>query len=273
MRSYFLGDIHGNLYALEACLHHIDMRSADVIYCLGDIVGWLPFGDRTLKRMWKTGIPTVAGNHDLMVAGKFCDYPDKIDRMQASAYNSGLLSTIPGAWQYLADLPLIWESMDFVVVHHSPFDLPQNDEEPTIDAFNYLDEAALAKCLEAWNAYDKRIIFSGHDHVPAIFELPPNLERPQLQDVTVYRPQGNKDLSVRLRSDFKYWVKAGSVGGPYRDTVAAANIVCYDDEQQTITLERIPYPTEKLANELAAHPYCRNLVTIQKIIRLLKEKG
>ena len=124
MRTYFLGDIHGNAYALERCLAHMDEIRADRVYCLGDLVGWLPFGDRTLTRMRALDLPTVAGNHDLMVAGLFTDHPNQLDRMQASAYNAGLLSTVPGAIEYLLSLPLTLEGEDYVVVHHSPFHLP-----------------------------------------------------------------------------------------------------------------------------------------------------
>ncbi|MGD0400538.1 MAG: metallophosphoesterase family protein [Syntrophobacteraceae bacterium] len=42
MRTYFFGDIHGNEYALEARLKHIQQVKAGEIYCLGDLVGWLP---------------------------------------------------------------------------------------------------------------------------------------------------------------------------------------------------------------------------------------
>jgi len=50
-------------------------------FCLGDLVGWLPFGDRTLTRMRELDLPTVAGNHDLLVAGALTDFPEQIDRM------------------------------------------------------------------------------------------------------------------------------------------------------------------------------------------------
>ena len=39
MRTYFFGDIHGNEYALEACLKHSQQVKADEIYCLGDLGG------------------------------------------------------------------------------------------------------------------------------------------------------------------------------------------------------------------------------------------
>lgn len=271
MRCYFFGDIHGNRDALEQCLNHADRQKADEIYCLGDLVGWLPFGDRTLNRMRSLGLPTVAGNHDLLVAGVFTDHPDQTDRMQASAYNAGLLSTIAGSEEYLMSLPLILEKDSFTVVHHSPFHLPSPGEPPTIECFNYLDEPALEGCLEVWAAYPKRLILSGHDHLPAVYELPYTEEAPQLRDVIIHRPPSDSSLTLALKPDSRYWVKAGSVGGPYRDGVPTANSVLYDSSTETLTLFRIPYPTDRLRRELADHRFYHNIGTIQRYLEILRE--
>ena len=269
MRTCFLGDIHGNAYALEASLQYLDKVKADAIFCLGDLVGWLPFGDRTLTRMRTLGFPTVAGNHDLLVSGLFSDHPEQVDRMQATAYNAGLLSSLPGAIEYLLSLPLILEKDDFAVVHHSPFHLPRQGEPPTIKCFDYLDEGALSGCLKAWQNYPHRLIFSGHDHVPAIYELPLETESPELENVRIHRPGPDQPLSVKLNPTARYWIKAGSIGGPYRDGAPVANAVLYDRNADTVTLFRISYPTDRLRNELASHQFIRNLPTIQKYIRLL----
>jgi predicted phosphodiesterase len=271
MRSYFFGDIHGNLDALEGCLKHMDAMKPDAAYCLGDIVGWLPFGDRSLARMKSLGIETVAGNHDLMVAGLFTDHVTQIDRMQATAYNAGLLSSISDAGDYLLGFPLILETKEFVLTHHSPFHLPGEGESVTIDCFNYLDEAALGACLEDWNTSPHGLIFSGHDHVPAVFELPPGLERPTVADVVIHRPPREGSLTVQIAPGSKYWIKAGSVGGPYRDGVPTANSVLFDSERETVSLFRIPYPVENLLRDLSANRFCRNLPTIRRYMDLLAQ--
>jgi predicted phosphodiesterase len=267
MRSYFFGDIHGNAYALERCLAHMEELRADRVYCLGDLVGWLPFGDRTLTRMRALNLPTVAGNHDLMVAGLFIDHPNQLDRMQASAYNAGLLSSVPGAIEYLLSLPLTQEGEDYVVVHHSPFHLPSGGEEPNINCFNYLDETALVSVLDAWGAYSKRFIFSGHDHDPAIYELPAG----DSQDVRLYRPTPSESLTIHLQPGSSYWIKAGSVGGPYRDGVAVANSVLHDSESETLTLFRLPYAVTQLYAELSSQRFACNLPTIQRYLSLLRD--
>jgi hypothetical protein len=273
MRTCFFGDIHGNAYALEACLRHMERLKADDIYCLGDLVGWLPFGDRTLARMRSLGLPTVAGNHDLLVAGLLTDHPGQLDRMQATAYNAGLLTNVPGAIEYLSNLPLLLAHEDFVVVHHSPFHLPRPGEPPTIRCFDYLDETALSGCLNKWPEFPKRLIFSGHDHLPAIYELPDAIQSPQLKDVRIHRPASDQPLTIQINPDAHYWIKGGSVGGPYRDGIAAANSIVYDRRMGTITLFRVTYPTDRLREELTSHPFIRNLPTIRNYITLLGSPG
>lgn len=268
MRAYFFGDIHGNLYALEACLKHLTQIRPDACYCLGDIVGWLPFGDRTLARMRDFACPTVAGNHDLMAAGVFTDNPSQLDRQQATAYTAGLLSTIPGALDYLGNLPLLLEGEHFTIVHHSPFLLPSTGKTPTIDSFGYLDEPSLEESLIPWLKYPNRLIISGHDHVPAIYRLPEGIRSPRLRDIQVYQPPP-KDLSftVELDPNSRYWVKVGSIGGPYRDGIPVANSALFDSQAKSLTLFRIPYPRERLKEELESHRFAHNLQTIKKYIR------
>lgn len=268
MKSYFLGDIHGNLPALEACLKHLDRLNPHEAVCLGDLVGWLPFGDRTLHRMREIDLPTVCGNHDLLVSGIFTDHPAQGDRMQATAYNMGLLSSVEGAFEYLSGLPLTIEREGYVATHHSLFQLPEPGTPPTIRNFDYLDEAALAEALPAWRTCPSRLLITGHDHLPAVYELPDRDEEPTIADVIVHRP-ANGDLIIPLDARSRYWVKAGSVGGPYRDGTPLANTTLLDSEAGTLTLFRLPYPTEELRRELAEHRFARNLPTLRRYVDLL----
>jgi predicted phosphodiesterase len=273
MRTYFFGDIHGNDYALEACLKHLESLRVDQVLCLGDLAGWLPFGDRTVARMRSLEFPTVAGNHDLLVSGVFTDFPNQLDRMQASAFNAGLLTGVEGAIDYLSNLPLSIDQEDFVVVHHSPFDLPKAGEPITIKAFNYLDEPALAACLGAWQAYPKRLIISGHDHLPAVYELSDGVTSPlDFGKVRIHRPPPGASLTIELKPASRYWIKAGSVGGPYRDKVPVVNSVLYDSGAGTLTLHRFAYDTRGLHDELRSHFFACNLPTLKEFADLL-EKG
>jgi predicted phosphodiesterase len=264
MRTYFFGDLHGNPDALDACLRRLDEEKADEVYCLGDLAGWLPFGDTTFARLRSTGFPTVAGNHDLLIAGTITDFPDKTDRMQASAYNAGLLFKEEGAIEYIDALPLSIETEDFTVVHHSPFDLPAKGSPPTIECFRYLDEGALSRVLPLWRDYAKRLIFSGHDHIPAVYELPEG------GGVIVHKPERREEMRLRLNEGSRYWIKAGSVGGPYRDKIPLANAVLFDSDEQTISMLRIPFDPKPLSEALSSHRFYSNISAIKKYIEVLK---
>ena len=270
MRTFFFGDIHGNVAALDECLAQMEELRADRFFCLGDIAGWLPFGDRTLDRMRSTGIPSVAGNHDLLIAGAFTDHPGQLDRMQATAYNAGLLAAVPDALDYLLSFPLVIEESDYVVTHHSPFHLPPQGKPARIENFGYLDDEHLAGCLHAWRDFPKRLIVSGHDHIPAIYELPDAVSSPALADVIVRRPPPDGSLTIALDPASRYWVKAGSIGGPYRDGVPIANAVLYDNASGELTLLRRQFPRDRLCRDLESNRFCRNIPTIRRYIDLLK---
>lgn len=265
MRHYFFGDIHGNPYALKACLREAEKLKADRLYCLGDIIGWLPWGEETLKMVLDLGIPTIAGNHELLVAGIFTDDPKNVDRIQATAYTAGVLWHRENLLSELDDFPLIIAEEDFVLVHHDPFVLPESRKELNIEHFTYLDDDKVRSIIPRWKQYSYRLIFSGHDHVPMLFEL--------REDGSVTRhpvPLDFDIFKVSLETGSKYWFKAGAVGGPYRDGVAMANALLYDDDEKSVIFVRCSFDRDELFERLRSHRYFRNINTIQKYLRNLK---
>lgn len=268
MRIYSFGDIHGNDKALEAVLKHVDSVKTDEVICLGDIVGWLPWGRKTLETIMNMGIPSIAGNHDLMVIGAFQDKKEQTDRMQATAYTAGTLADFPHLLEYLSSLPLIMEKVSSVIVHFSPFDLPGEGEPLSIDNFTYLGEEKLKESIPKWKDFSARVIISGHDHLPALYEL---TKDGQVKKYPI-RAKSSSSAGVieerfELDGSSKYWVKAGAVGGPYRDGVPMVNSVLYDSDEEEVTFFRIPYDVWNVAEELRLNRFFRNIETIQRYIR------
>jgi predicted phosphodiesterase len=69
VRYAVIGDIHGNLPALEAVLAAIDARGdVDVVAHLGDLVGYAPWPNEVVSLLRARGIMGVAGNYDSTVA-------------------------------------------------------------------------------------------------------------------------------------------------------------------------------------------------------------
>ncbi|MGC9315138.1 MAG: metallophosphoesterase family protein, partial [bacterium] len=69
MRAAIISDIHSNLPALESVLEDIEMRGADEIFCLGDIIGYGANPRECLVLVREKCTRVVAGNHDWGVVG------------------------------------------------------------------------------------------------------------------------------------------------------------------------------------------------------------
>ena len=71
MKLAFLGDIHGNLAALEAVLREVRKKPVDAIFHVGDVVGYGPHPREVIDLLRREGIEGVRGNHDDRVATGF----------------------------------------------------------------------------------------------------------------------------------------------------------------------------------------------------------
>jgi predicted phosphodiesterase len=69
MRVAVISDVHGNVQALEAVLEAIDAVQVDEIWSLGDVVGYGADPVRCMQIVDERAAVSLAGNHDLVVAG------------------------------------------------------------------------------------------------------------------------------------------------------------------------------------------------------------
>ncbi|MDB5120926.1 MAG: metallophosphoesterase [Sphingobacteriales bacterium] len=67
MKIALFSDIHANLPAFEAFLVSLDAQKPDVVYCLGDLVGYNLWPNEIIVEIKKQGITTIAGNHDVEI--------------------------------------------------------------------------------------------------------------------------------------------------------------------------------------------------------------
>src|SRR2546426_1239915 len=68
MKIIALGDIHGNLPALEVALRECRAEGYDVLCHTGDLVGFAPFPEETVALLKSEKIPGVRGNVDESVS-------------------------------------------------------------------------------------------------------------------------------------------------------------------------------------------------------------
>jgi putative phosphoesterase len=64
MKIAVLSDIHANIHALEAVWDDLKNENPDVIYCLGDLVGYGAFPNEVISFIRNHEVPTVLGNYD-----------------------------------------------------------------------------------------------------------------------------------------------------------------------------------------------------------------
>ncbi len=224
MKIIVLGDIHGNLPALEVALREARAEGYDVLCHTGDLVGFAPFPDETVARLRAERIPGVRGNVDEGVAfgsesfGGYAEGERGVLERQAYAWT---LEHIERAHRhYLGNLPferiLDVGGRRAALVHATPIDsvtcLWEDRDE---DYFREMGDAAAAD-----------ILIFGHTH------------RPYHRIV-----------------DGRHFINAGSVGCPDGGAPETGYAVIQANGNVEVQYRRYPYDAERLARVVAARGF------------------
>ncbi len=215
MKYAILGDIHGNLEALEAVMHDARSQNATHYACVGDVVGYNADPHQCLDIIRSLDAPVVRGNHDFYVSQQgaingFNPLAAKVLKWTHDQMTDGELS-------FLSQTPYKRRVENFTLVH-STLDMP--------DKWGYVFDIYEA---DAHFAYQRTTVcFFGHTHVPLVFEKTgDNLQR------LAYK-------AIKVTLGRRYFVNVGSVGQP-RDGDPRAAYVLYDLERKQIELRRLEY--------------------------------
>lgn len=200
-----ISDIHGNLEALETALAEIDRRSAEKIYCLGDVIGYGASPGQCLDLVIDRCDLALCGNHDQAVLYEPSNF--NIGAERAAYWTRQALEDEPDKakrdrrWETLGHMPIRHEVNGLLMVHASPrrpvneYLFPEDvytNPAKILDNFKRLDEGHKA-CLV------------GHTHVPGVFLDDPCFDPPdELPDVGLYT----------ITSDEKAIINIGSIGQP-----------------------------------------------------------
>ena len=131
MKLIVLGDIHGNLPAVEKCVAEASKEGYDRILHAGDLVGYGPDTDEILQRLKRTGIDGVRGNWDEAVAWDAetpgSTHPDpRLAEAAQISFAATCESTTRIGKNILGNLPFeirFWEGgISFLLVHANPVD-------------------------------------------------------------------------------------------------------------------------------------------------------
>lgn len=220
MQILVISDIHANLAALDQVLH--EAGSFDVIWCLGDAVGYGPEPNGCVARLralqpeyW------LAGNHDWAALGKLdiSDFNPMArlaalwTREQLTPENSDFLRTLPAR---------VKVSDQFTLAHGSP-------RHPI---WEYVLDAQTAAVNFAH--FDTSYCLVGHTHVPAIYRQ---------QNGRVAVPAYTLGEPFELENG-RLIVNPGGVGQP-RDGDPRASYLLLDTETLTATYHRVEYAIQE----------------------------
>jgi predicted phosphodiesterase len=225
MKIAIVSDIHANLQAWRAVLLDIRSLKADLIICLGDVVGYGPEPAEVVASVWANVNYCLLGNHDAAVCGKI----EAGDFSETAARSLAWTKTRvgPKAINFLSLLPLTISAGGFRC-SHGEFSVPAR--------FNYVFEPEDA--APSWEAVSERLLFVGHTHQAGIFVIGQSR-----------LPHRITPRDFALEDDKRYLINVGSVGQP-RGSDPRASYCLYDVAAATVYWRRTPFDLDAFRDAL-----------------------
>jgi len=212
MRYAIFSDIHDNLQALKAVLHHASQKQVDSYFCLGDI-GDLG-KDRCVTIIREMNIATVFGNWEVFVWHHFT----------------------PENQQWALNLPPILKQDHFWLTHAAPL-WPQNVQtleeldpkyfwETRSHLFPYLhyESAHLWQTFKKLNEAQIPVLFHGHTHI----QMGWRKRNDHVKKIT--------GPVIALSDNDAVIIGVGSVGRP--EDSPRPSYVIYDNQTETVEMVR-----------------------------------
>lgn len=202
MKIAFFSDIHANLPALQSFFEDIEEIKPDMIYCLGDLVGYNVWANEVVDEIRKRFIPTIMGNHDegLLFPAENDDSNRGITRQIATSENREYLINLPRQLKLSFDTKE--GKMNMLLVHGSP---------KTINDY-FVEDYAEEEVLKMMIEYDVDVILCGHTHKPY-------------------------HRIIQLENEYKHVVNIGSVGKPKDGDDRLCYVVLNFDENLSSTVK------------------------------------
>ncbi len=170
-----ISDIHSNLEALSVVLADMEARRADMLVCLGDIVGYGPDPSSCLSLLRERATAVVMGNHEEAVFN-----PRERDNFTERAYRAiewtaGRLTA--GEIEWMKGLPYQLEMEGIRFAHATP---------KASRSWDYVFSAFEARVQAG--AFSERLCFIGHSHVAAVHPLAPSVREYNVVDRFIINP-------------------------------------------------------------------------------------
>ena len=227
MKFAILGDIHGNLEALQTVLADAAQEQVTHFVSVGDIVGYGPNPRECLDIVRdQLKCPCVKGNHDELASQNASTL--SFNQLAAEAINWTRIQLTEDDKAWLRDLRYVRLVEDFTLVH-STLDMPNR--------WGYVFDRLAAASSMSYQSTS--VCFFGHTHVPLAF----------IREGGV---RTERDWnSIEIKPGCKYFINVGSVGQP-RDGNPKTAYTIFEPGAHTITLKRLDYDIAEVQRKIHA---------------------
>jgi len=237
MRCLIISDVHANLAALETVFR--DAGQFDIIWCLGDMVGYGPDPNECISLLREYPHVCLAGNHDWAALGKLDIRTFNGDARAANHWTQSVLTQ--ESYAYLRGLEPQHVEQGYTLVHGSP-------RQPI---WEYILDPLTAELN--FSAFKTPVCFVGHTHVPVCFYLP------EPSDDHLCEPRSPRYGQLIPLTSGRWIVNPGSVGQP-RDGLPYAGYAMLDTENHTLEHRRVEYPVEVTQEKMRAYRLPHRLI-------------
>ena len=244
MRALVLSDIHANLEALRAVL--VAAGEWDVLWNLGDTVGYGANPNEVLDLIRPLGGLTVRGNHDRVCSGI------------SSAVNFNPTARTAAQWtlEHLTADNLVWlRGLTQGPLEPEAATTGCGETRVTLAHGSPLDEDQyILNMRDAWAPLQRMttaITFIGHTHIQGGFQQH-EYEWHELRPHYADRYE-HGTWTLTIQPGTRQLINPGSVGQP-RDHDWRAAFATYDTEACAVTYHRVPYDVAEAQQRIqAAH--------------------
>ncbi|MEZ6102766.1 MAG: metallophosphoesterase family protein [Pirellulaceae bacterium] len=233
MKRALISDIHSNFEAFTAVMEDVRAHDISEIFSLGDTIGYGPNPCECLDQVMRFKV-SILGNHDQ--AAMFD--PDGFNPVALRAIYwtreqldraTGNPALINKRWDFLGELPRMYQEGPMLFVHGSPRD-PTNEY---VFPEHVYDERKMQNLFRRVEQY----CFQGHTHIPGVFT----------EDGEFLTPE-DCDYHYTLTRK-KIMVNVGSVGQPRDSDPRACYVILTDNE---LIFRRVEYPVETTIKKIYA---------------------
>jgi len=201
IKFFFISDIHGNQYALEAILQKAAEIKSDRIICLGDVSGYFTGINEVVHLLKHFQVETIKGNHD-----EFLFQPSLINAQKKyfSAYENTMEIIGKKEFEWLRNLK---NQLKIEIGDNSYMQLFHGGTNDLMNEYVFPDKIDINK----YRNYESNLFLFGHTHLQFVKKI-----------------------------ENKIFVNPGSVGLP-RNGDFRAHGISFDTQENLFVEHKIPY--------------------------------